>query len=196
IIIDVTTCLFAQQRFNFSFNSSQPDLLVASAGDELQITGSEITLGGDPAAAGGLTPYSYQWLPEENLNDPTLPNPICSVTSFAEYVLTVIDSRGCFSSDSVQLLITSSAEINTSLNSLLLFPNPAQGQISIAAPKTFNYSLTTITVFDQTGKAVISQPWEGSYERMGLDISKLSTGKYIVQLKDALHSVSSPMIIK
>lgn len=195
-IVDVCGSASAQQRFIANINSTQPAVLVASAGDEILINGSEVTLGGDPTAMGGLAPYTYQWLPEENLNDPTLANPICTVTSFAEYELTVTDSRGCFSSDSIQLLVTSYEERESSSDLLLLFPNPAQGQISIVAPKTMNLVLTTVRIFDQTGKVVISQAWEGSFESMRLDISELARGKYIIQLKDALYSVTSPLIVK
>lgn len=196
IIFDVHICASAQQRFIVNINSTQPALLEAFAGDELQITGSEVTLGGDPTATGGLAPYVYQWLPEENLNDPSLPNPIYTVTSFAEYSITVTDSRGCFSSDSIQLIVTSSTAPKVSANLLLLFPNPAQEQISIVAPKSMNFSLARLNVYDQTGKVVISQPLQDSVESIQLDIRELAKGNYIVQLKDATHSITAPLFIK
>ena len=185
-----------QQRFVMNMNTTQPALLQASAGDEIQVSGSDIILGGAPSAQGGLTPYLYQWIPEDYLNDPSLPNPIFSGTSFTEYLLLVTDSRGCISSDSVQILITSSKHISSSTDQLLIFPNPTNKQVTIIAPREMILSQTTIYITDQSGKTVLNQTWGSELESTHLGLGHLSTGKYFIQLNDGFYSISSVVLIK
>ena len=185
-----------QQRFVMYMNTTQPTLLQASAGDEIQVSGSDIVLGGAPSAQGGLAPYLYQWIPEDYLNDPTLPNPIFSGTSFTEYLLLVTDSRGCISSDSIQILITSSKHISSSTDQLLIFPNPTNKQVTIIAPREMILSQTTINITDQSGKTVLNQTWKSELESTDLDLGHLSTGKYFIQLNDGFYSISSVVLIK
>jgi hypothetical protein len=94
--------------------------LIAYAGnDYILCGGTNVTLGGMPAAAGGSGSYTYLWSPGTGLNSFNIANPIASSSSgLNNYVLTVTDNYGCTATDTMLLNIgssSSSAIINFSM---------------------------------------------------------------------------------
>lgn len=74
--------------------------LVANAGpDQNLCPGASITIGGSPAATGGLAPYTYHWAPSSGLSSTTSPNPTASALADVNYTLTVTDDTGAVSTD-------------------------------------------------------------------------------------------------
>jgi len=185
---------WAQRSFDIQINSTQPTLLVASAGDEPTLSGSDLVLGGTPAGLGGSEPYIYLWLPTENLDNPTIANPIFSGNSFTEYTLLITDSRGCFASDTIQILITGLGNPPEE-NVLKAYPNPGSGNIRIVAPENF-LKKTRLHVFDAAGRIVYTGPWTDDKKEYLLDVSKLAKGTYTLMLSDGDESVSNKIIIQ
>lgn len=74
--------------------------------DALVCGGAGATLGGSPAASGGVGPYSYSWSPTTGLNSAVISNPVASPANATNYILQVTDSLGCIGFDSVSLLIS------------------------------------------------------------------------------------------
>lgn len=103
-------------------------LPIASAGADqifLVIPNNSLTIGGSPAAMGGSPPYSYHWAPAGGLDADTVANPIAShLTSPVTYTLTVTDSHGCVSSDSLFIQTTAVCHYTTAPN---YFHFPATG---------------------------------------------------------------------
>jgi len=62
-----------------------------------------VTIGGFPTATGGTPPYVYNWGPSTGLSSTSVPNPIATVSSTTTYYVTVTDSKGCVSVDSVKI---------------------------------------------------------------------------------------------
>jgi PKD repeat protein len=89
----------------------KPNTLAASAGDDVSLTtGSSVTVGGSPAATGGSLPYSYAWLPSDNLNSATLANPIAHPLQTTNYILKVTDGAGCSHQDSVMVTVLAASK--------------------------------------------------------------------------------------
>lgn len=89
-------------------------LLVADAGpDTVRCHGSAITIGGDPSASGGIPTYQYAWAPPLGLDDPTLPNPVCTTPNTITYTLLVTDASGSVATDQVTVTVppVSAAEL-------------------------------------------------------------------------------------
>jgi hypothetical protein len=74
-------------------------------------------------------------------------------------------------------------------NELVLFPNPAKYEVVVAIPKSYKGNLQ-IDIFDIQGKMVASKNFETSSNFEKTDISNLSSGYYIVQLKSENGKVS------
>ncbi len=80
--------------------------LQADAGNDGQLcgnSGSSVSLGGIPTAVGGTSPYTYNWGTSTS-SVSNLPNPTVSPTVTTTYYVTVTDSKGCTSVDSVTVV--------------------------------------------------------------------------------------------
>ena len=81
--------------------------LFAYAGGDRQVPcGGSTTLGGIPAAWGGVPDFIYDWLPDFALNDATLANPTAAPDINTKYRLTVFDQLGCGASDSAAVTLS------------------------------------------------------------------------------------------
>src|ERR1035437_1473437 len=90
---------------NFISAQSTHTALIANAGnDTLVCSGDSVKIGGNPSATGGIPPYTYSWQPAAMLNSSNTSNPKAAPTSQTSYTLTVTDSAGNSSSDSMQIL--------------------------------------------------------------------------------------------
>jgi len=89
--------------------------LQANAGNSQSVCSSSGTLaqlGGSPSAVGGSSPYTYHWFPTNGLSSSTLSNPTAQPASTTTYYLTVTDSKGCTSIDSVKITVKPSPTAN------------------------------------------------------------------------------------
>jgi photosystem II stability/assembly factor-like uncharacterized protein len=48
--------------------------------------------------------YAYNWLPAAGLDNPTIANPVATITSNIDYVLTITDGAGCTATDSISII--------------------------------------------------------------------------------------------
>ncbi len=67
--------------------------------------GSSVTLGGTPAASGGLGTLSYLWTPATGLSNPLIANPLATPASTTTYTLTVTDIAGCYATGTVTITV-------------------------------------------------------------------------------------------
>ena len=80
------------------------DPLAADAGPDKPIAqGGSTTLEG--SATGGLPPYSHQWSPTGDLDDPSVLQPTASPTTTTIYTLTVTDDEGSTDTDTVTVTV-------------------------------------------------------------------------------------------
>ena len=79
----------------------------AHAGGDQQIPcGGSTTLGGSPAAWGGVPDFIFDWLPDFALNDATLANPTAAPDINTKYRLTVFDQLGCGATDTAGITLS------------------------------------------------------------------------------------------
>ncbi len=83
------------------------DCVEADAGEDVYVCpGSDIEIGGDPTARGGLAPYEYTWSPSVGISDIHDPNPTVSPSHDQTYVVRVQDAAGNVAWDTVQASIS------------------------------------------------------------------------------------------
>jgi gliding motility-associated-like protein len=90
---------------------AQPLQAFAGA-DKTICPGGSATLGGAPAALGGLPPYTYAWNPSTALSSTSNPNPISTPSSNIIYTLTVTDDTGAVAQDYVDVNIAYISQVN------------------------------------------------------------------------------------
>jgi gliding motility-associated-like protein len=101
--------------------------LIADAGPNTSVCPNDsVQIGGNPAALGGIPPYTYSWQPSASLDNPTAPNPNASPSSTTNYTLTVTDGAG---------------NTATSVVNVLLFTPPA---VSAGSDQTIVEGTTTL----------------------------------------------------
>ncbi len=98
--------------------------VVADAGPDKGATfGQNVTIGGNPTASGGTSPFTYSWTPTTGLNNSTVANPTAQVTTTRTYILQVTDSEGCVDKDTVIVTLNSQLSANAGLDKALCLGN-------------------------------------------------------------------------
>jgi hypothetical protein len=131
-------------------------------------------------STGGMPEYTIQW--GDNTANST-PDSVSHVyQSEGLFYITISDLLGCTQTDSV--LIVANPTTNISGNKIfLLFPNPATNQLHIY---TNSISIETLRIYNSTDQLILQakQPINNT-----IDISSLSSGVYIAEIKTKTGSV-------
>ena len=86
----------------------------ADAGiDQFVTNGVSVVIGGSPSGSGGIPPLVFNWTPATFLDNSSLANPTATVASTQQYILTVTDSFGCVSSDTMVVYLNNPPIANT-----------------------------------------------------------------------------------
>lgn len=179
-ILSPSTFALAQQTHHYTVVSGQPSALHADAGKDItSLPGESVTLGNDPAASGGTSPYTFLWNGGDGLSDPEHPNP--SVTTSDEeviYTLTVTDAAGCKAIDDLTIFteIITSVAPNGEI-SFTVSPNPVKGWLTIRSGERRG---GTLTVLDSRGTPLLEEMLEPVEHR--LNLGNLSSGVYLLRL--------------
>lgn len=78
--------------------------------------------------------------------------------------------------------IQTSIKITPALNEIRIFPNPSMGKITITS-KPEN-SISKISIFDLTGKCILSKEFPSAPTNLKLDLATLETGIYYLVIND------------
>jgi gliding motility-associated-like protein len=117
----IVTDTFGCSGVDFVVVNVLPSTLQANAGSDQRIcagAGTQVTLGGSPTAVGGTSPYTYNWGTGAFFVS-NQPNPTVSPTSTTTYYVTVTDSKGCRSVDTVVVTVTPSPVANAGVDTTL-----------------------------------------------------------------------------
>ena len=80
-----------------------PEVIVDAGPDVAACTGNAVVIGGMPAGSGGVGTLTYAWTPGTNLSATNVANPSSTPTGPITYYMSVTDSLGCVSMDTVQV---------------------------------------------------------------------------------------------
>ncbi|WP_194765843.1 T9SS type A sorting domain-containing protein [Tamlana sp. I1] len=82
--------------------------------------------------------------------------------------------------------------LNSDLNSVTLYPNPAKKEIYLSNPKSLN--LYSIEIYDFNGRLVTVQDLKGMGVQKRVDISKLATSVYLVVIEGEEGRITHKLI--
>ena len=109
IVSDATGCQNIDSVF-LTYNANGP-FADAGFGNNSLCTSGSLLLGGTPTGSGGVSPYTFLWLPAAGLNGATLSNPVATVNANSNYVVIVTDSDGCQNIDTVAVTYNSNGPV-------------------------------------------------------------------------------------
>ena len=96
-----------------SVTVTYPFALTANAGADRTVpAGASTTLGGSPAATGGIDPLTYEWSPTTGLNNPNAANPIAQLATTTTYTLTITDGYSVIATDQVTVTVVPNLALN------------------------------------------------------------------------------------
>ncbi len=123
------------------------DEIKPTAVDDIE---ASLGIGAQLNAKGSIT---YRWQPEEFVSDPTIPNPIATVTESTQFVVTGTDYYGCESMDSVWVMVT---EDYTVIPSNVITPDGNLENDVWVVQNIENYPKNNVSVFDRWGREVFT----------------------------------------
>lgn len=100
-----------------------------------------VTIGGNPSASGGTSPYIYSWLPFSGLNFDTVPNPTATPNGTSTYTLTVTDHNSCSSSASITVTVNPRPTVFAGVNSSICIG----GSVTLGSDSTASGSVPPYT---------------------------------------------------
>jgi PKD repeat protein len=180
-------------KANFTFTQTKP--LIADAGNDKNISvGGKIQIGGNPAAQGGSSPYSYIWNPVSSLDFYTNPNPTATVNTTSTFLLTVTDARNCVATDTVVVYVNSLNGVGAVFsNGLKMYPNPCMEALTIQFNS--NVTIKSYDVLNSQGQVLLPHSTLLSdIEMLQIDVQNLNSGFYVLRINVIQGNVMIPFI--
>ena len=161
-----------------------------------------VTTSGDVTIVGGTSTgltssggVSYSWSPTTGLDDPSISNPTATPTSTTTYTVTVTDANGC--QNTADLTVTVEGKLGLDPNgdlSLLIHPNPAHGQVTIAGRNLSSAYFLEIHATD--GKLIYSENiLEPNAERV-IDLSRHARGIYFLKASGKDFTFTTKLVLE
>ena len=165
------------------------DLGIDAGPDTTLAKGQNLTL----YATGG--PFaSYQWLPEEGLDNPTSQSPSLVVTEDIIYYVIGTTTHGCLESDSISITLASGLTIYSGFT-----PNGDGTNDFWDIDFVEYYPNITVMVYDRWGRRIFysegyssDKRWDGRYKDQDVPTG---TYYYVIDLKDGSEPINGPVTI-
>lgn len=130
--------------------------LVANAGSSISICPwTTIKIGGNPSATGGIQPYTYSWQSTFGLDSANIANPKATIGSTTNFTLTVTDSLGNSSLDSITVFTYPLPPVNAGPDQTI---NEGQSTILNASGAIQYYWTPTQTLTNQNTATPTAEP--------------------------------------
>lgn len=204
LVVDADTALFGGTNFYVLYKFfvlrglmdsipcdliSNNGLLVSAGSDTLICPYEKIVLGANSTVSGGVSPYSYFWSPEMNLPCQNCTTNSITPDSTITYTLFVVDSKGCFASDTIA--ISTACLQKVKFSNTYKFTHNGE-PLSIEFPLYSRQS--TISIYDLLGR-LIEQVIHYSDEKLAFDGHWLPQGVFFIKVHTE-KDVSTIKILK
>ena len=140
----------------------------------------------------GKPPYTFQWIPEDNLADPTAQTTAAFISESSVYHVVATDGFGCgVDTATVTVTITNPplgiGEVEDS--PVKVYPNPVDGELHVAAAGVFSVELYNT----QGQKLYAAQERTGD---MAINTEAFASGLYYLRVATAEGIVTKAVVVK
>ena len=141
----------------------------------------------------GQPPFTFHWMPEDNIDHPYQQHSTATITSSCDYKVAVADSRGHKDTADVHIDvrprtndIPDAQQVTAEVS---IYPNPTDGEMNIEAD-----GITHVEVFDAQGRRVFSRRCNSDCRI--LNISPLPAGLYTVRVITNIGIKTEKVIVR
>ncbi len=152
-------------QYTYSLDDKQVSI---SQGDSAQLY---------PGVANGCQPLQYQWSPNYNISDPSIPNPTVWPDTTTFYYLTVTDSAACQSvTDTFKVYVNTLGIAEEKERRIKVYPNPASSfiQVEMEEGEALEFQVYSIH----------GQQMPKSYQRGVLNLEAYPPGFYLIRFSN------------
>jgi len=103
---------------------------------------------------------------------------ISGFTAECEFTLTIIDNLG--------------TQNTTALRAITMYPNPANDVITLNNPQNIN--LMSISIYDITGRLIITKDLQSASQESTINIGALQSGNYLLFIKSAFGQITKQLL--
>jgi hypothetical protein len=150
----------------------------------------EETGNGEATASGedGTAPYTYEWSDGQTTD-------VATFTASDTYTVTVTDANGCTAEASIDIIFVAVDDIE-SIDSVVLSPNPTQGQFNIDLALN-TAEQVAISVMDVTGKEVLFiAPSTVTNRLYEINLENQPEGMYLLRLTVGDKSLMRKVVVR
>jgi hypothetical protein len=126
--------------------------------------------------SGGTKPYLYAWN-----TTPVQTNDTATSLCQGNYAVTVTDSIGCKTTDSLKVINPNGINEIQANSSIKLYPVPTNGNLYVSISNK-EFIPQSVMVYDITGRELINEKASMNTNIVTIDVSKLENGTYILKL--------------
>lgn len=181
--VTITDSASVQNFASFNFAQPAPVSIALSGNDSEQ---DSCNGSASAVASGGTPPFNFTW---DNGQTTGAISALCP----GAYFITVTDSHGCASTDSILVSeMVGIAQPAGNPASFLIYPNPANGRFSISAT---GFNIEEVEITDVLGKRIYRQEFSSQQETLDVQPADISPGIYFVKIKNGSFSAVKKIII-
>jgi hypothetical protein len=103
---------------------------------------------------------------------------ISGFTAECEFTLTVIDNLG--------------TQNTSDLRAITMYPNPANDVITLSNPQNIN--LRSVSIYDITGRLILSKELQSASQESTIDIGALQSGNYLLFIKSTYGQITKQLL--
>ena len=144
------------------------------------------------SVASGKPPYTFQWIPEDNLADPYAQTTAAFISESSVYHVVATDGYGC-GVDTATVTITINNPplgVNEAEGvAVKIYPNPVDGVLNVEAE-----GILSVELFDTKGQKVYVS--EGRVNHLAIDTEVLASGMYYLRVATAEGIMTKAVVVK
>lgn len=139
----------------------------------------------------GAAPFTFQWVPTDNLADPTAQHTEAFIRNDAVYHVIVTDRYGCISDTATVTISINTTQSVDDVDApvVKIYPNPTDGLLNIDAA-----DIEQVDIYNVSGQKVYTD--SRHTQHLTVDTQNLAPGTYYLRIATAAGSTTQTVVVR